>query len=200
MTRRDSRYHMKKLILVCLLFSLAFCNKNVPAPGLPAITEEGKNSFGFKLNGNTWVPYYDCNSFSGTGPALTFLVYQDDSGRYAWPIGFDLNAKRSSGNSTDYFEMKTRSIISGNPAYISRTGNIFDSLEISFHRSDCCAVYTSVPNDPRGMVNVTKLDTLNKIISGTFSFTLYSYTSQNTDSMVITEGRFDMKFDGSICY
>ncbi|HLX93617.1 MAG TPA: hypothetical protein VKR32_18165 [Puia sp.] len=42
---------------------------------------------------------------------------------------------------------------------------------------------------------VTRLDTVNGILSGVFSLTMYSGISLNAlDSVVITEGRFDLKF------
>ena len=46
----------------------------------------------------------------------------------------------------------------------------------------------------------TKLDMANKIIFGTFSFNPYNYIGQVLDSVVITDGRFDLKFDAGICY
>ena len=191
---------MIRLILIVCLFSFVQCKKNVPAAGLPAITDQGKNTFGFKLNGNTWIPYYDCGLFTGPTSALIFLVYRDTSGNYTWPLGFDLRAQRVSTNSTDYFEMKPRFSLSPYPTYISHTGNMFDSLEITFKRGFCCDTYSAFSNYSPGFVNVTKLDTANKIMSGTFSFNLYTYIGQVLDSVVITDGRFDLKFDGSICY
>jgi hypothetical protein len=80
------------------------------------------------------------------------------------------------------------------PTYISHTGNIFDSLEITFSKGFCCDTYSAIPNYSPGSVNVTKLDTANKIMSGTFSFNLYTYIGQDLDSVVITDGRFDLKF------
>jgi hypothetical protein len=164
------------ILIVCAL-CFTQCKKNVPAPGLPPITEQGKNSFGFKLNGNTWVPYYHCGFFSGPTSALNLYTYRDSVGNYVWPVGFDLSAQRAAVDSTSYFEMKTRFSVFPHPSYISHTGNIYDS----------------------GTVMITKLDTANKIISGTFSFNLYTYIGQILDSVVITEGRFDLKFDAFIC-
>jgi hypothetical protein len=191
---------MIRWILIVCAICFTQCKKNVPAPGLPPITEQGKNSFGFKLDGNTWVPFYNCGWFSGPTAALIFYTNRDSVGNYVWPVGFDLSAQRVSVNSTSYFEMKTRFSVFPYPTYISHTGNIFDSLEISFKKEDCCDTYSAFPLYSPGTVMITKLDTTNKIISGTFSFNLYTYIGQNLDSVVITEGRFDLKFDASICY
>lgn len=48
-----------------------------------------------------------------------------------------------------------------------------------------------------GKFEITKLDTINKIVSGIFSFTLYK-GGANLDSVTITEGRFDVKL-GDVC-
>jgi hypothetical protein len=196
---RNHRY-LTSLILIGCSICFNQCKKNVPAPGLPAITEQGKNSFGFKLNGNTWVPYRDCGWFSGPTGALNFYSTRDSVGNYTWPLGFELSAQRVSATSTSYFKMNTRFSLYPYPSYISHTGNIFDSLEISFQKESCCDTYLSFPFYSPGSVIVTKLDTVNKIISGTFSFNLYTYIGQDLDSVVITDGRFDLKFDASICY
>jgi len=96
--------------------------------------------------------------------------------------------------------MKTRFSVFPYPSYISHTGNIFDSLDISFKKESCCDTYNAIPLYSPGTVMITKLDTSNKIISGTFSFNLYTYIGQDLDSVVITDGRFDLKFEASICY
>jgi hypothetical protein len=191
---------MIRWILIGCILCFTQCKKNVPASGLPPVTEEGKNSFGFKLNGNTWVPYYDCGFFSGPTAALNFYTNRDSVGNYVWPVGFELQAQRVSTNSTSYFEMKTRFSVFPYPSYISHTGNIFDSLDISFKKESCCDTYNAIPLYSPGTVMITKLDTSNKIISGTFSFNLYTYIGQDLDSVVITDGRFDLKFEASICY
>ena len=192
---------MIRLLLIGCLLCFAQCKKNVPAPGLPAITEKGRNSFGFKLDGSTWVPYRDCSGwFSGPTSALVLNIYRDSLFNYAWPVGLELRAQRVSAKSTSYFEMKTRFAVFPNPSYISHTGNVFDSLDISFQKESCCDTYRTIPDYSPGTVMITKLDTAKKIISGTFSFNLYTYIDQTLDSVVITDGRFDLKFDASICY
>ena len=192
---------MIRWILIGCLVCFTQCKKDVPAPGLPAVTEQGRNTFGFKLDGSTWVPYRDCSGwFSGPTSALSFSVYRDSLSDYAWPVGLWLRAQRVSAKSTSYFEMKTGYYAFPNPSYISHTGNIFDSLDISFRKEDCCDTYRADHYYSPGTVMITKLDTANKIISGTFSFNLYTYIGQNLDSVVITDGRFDLKFDAFICY
>lgn len=53
------KQNILKLILVCTgLFFVFACKKNPPvepADELPALTHEGKNTFGYKVNGEIWV-------------------------------------------------------------------------------------------------------------------------------------------------
>ncbi|HWY34933.1 MAG TPA: hypothetical protein VNX68_09820, partial [Nitrosopumilaceae archaeon] len=43
-------------------------------------------------------------------------------------------------------------------------------------------------------LQISKLDTVNKIVSGTFAFTLYGVIGIDTlDSVVVTNGRYDLQ-------
>ena len=42
-----------------------------PPATLPPITQEGKNTFGCKVDGEVWVPYYKCG---GTGNPCGELI------------------------------------------------------------------------------------------------------------------------------
>ena len=46
---------------------------------------------------------------------------------------------------------------------------------------------------PISCMNITKVDTVNNFVSGTFEFKLFN-TENPKDSIVITDGRFDMKY------
>ena len=37
------------------------CKKTSPPTVLPPITQNGANTFGCKINGQVWVPYYPCD-------------------------------------------------------------------------------------------------------------------------------------------
>ncbi len=55
---------MKKLsflILVCLSFYA--CKEEAPSKSLPPITEEGRNTAGFLLDGEVWVPFAECGFY-----------------------------------------------------------------------------------------------------------------------------------------
>ena len=81
---------------------------------------------------------------------------------------------------------------------IYHLGNIVDSLRIEYAISPASFYYSYYYADRNASryFNIDKLDTLNKIVSGTFAFTLYSSdNNSNPDSVVIMEGRFDLKID-----
>lgn len=56
-----TRYYF--LICFLTIFSLFFaaCKKDPTKNAkLPPITQEGKNTVGFMIDGEVWVPYYEC--------------------------------------------------------------------------------------------------------------------------------------------
>ena len=82
---------------------------------------------------------------------------------------------------------------------VSSTGDKSDSVKLYFDgdHNKSYASWNSIYHP--GQVKkfeVTKFDTANQIISGLFDFTVYTLTG---DSLRITEGRFDLKFDVCRC-
>jgi len=179
--------YMKKKVII-LLLSFFSCKKSTPSVTLPPITETGANTFGCNVNGQVWVPYFRC--FNG-GNELIYNI-QPIYNTSTLPIFISINA----GN---YANGETFFIFQQNSSYsdhIYGTGNIVDSLLIHFIASG--TEYTNYQinpgqNSPR-YLQISKLDTVNKILSGTFAFTLYGVIGINTlDSVVVTEGRFDLQ-------
>ncbi|MBS1973628.1 MAG: hypothetical protein JST13_04710 [Bacteroidetes bacterium] len=85
---------------------------------------------------------------------------------------------------------------SDNQVYIYGTGNIADSLDIKCSPIGSSSFYRKYINLGNNVFQVTKLDTVNNIFSGTFSLTLYVLSGNNNqyrDSIIITDGRFDLK-------
>ena len=72
-------------------------------------------------------------------------------------------------------------------------GDKTDSFSLKFVKPGIFTYneFPSISTDKN--VTITRFDTLNRIISGTFKATLYN--SIRKDSLKITEGRFDFKFD-----
>lgn len=137
---------------------------------LPAITQEGKNTFGFLLNGEVWLPKapilrskldlsYDPGYEGGT---LNIVAYQYDG---------DFFKQFSIGNKN-----------------INKLGEY--PLLVYYYDSKAQCSYEINQNQPVGKIIITKLDlTGNGIISGKFEFKL---EKNGCSTINATEGRFDM--------
>lgn len=99
------------------------------------------------------------------------------------PLGVNLDFTRNNRGKNSGFNIGLT---------VSNTCNKFDSLDITYlsenfdngQQSPFTKIYGK-----QGSWMVTKFDTLNKIISGTFNFTL----GNQHHSVVITDGRFDFQ-------
>jgi hypothetical protein len=170
------------------------CKKSTPSATLPPITEDGKNTFGCKVNGQVWVPYFRCFDLVAGATELSYNIQPIDSGS-SLPLTFWLSAGNST-NGESFFSFRQNYSLSD---HIYGPGNIIDSLIINFIPGPG-PIYSNfqvyqVSSTPR-FLQVSKLDTVNKIISGTFAFTLYTTVANILDSVVVSEGRFDLQIGG----
>lgn len=168
------------------------CKKSTLPSTLPPVTEAGNNTFGCKVNGQVWVPYFRCIDLVAGATELTYNISPINTDS-SLPLSIWLDA----GNHIDgesFFSFRQNFSLSD---HIYGPGNIIDSLLIDFN-SGSAPTYSNfqiyqVSNTPR-YFQISKLDTINKIISGTFAFTLYTKVGVNTlDSVVISDGRFDLQ-------
>jgi len=175
------------LILLVLLFLVVRCRKNQNATPkeLPPVTQEGKNTIGFKLNGEIWLPYLEC-SFSGNPCGELFTdVYRTQPSEML-PFSFSLAFSRETKNEYTSFSISTKP-----NSGIYTIGNKIDSLTILFHKPIGQLYYNYNYHGKMEKAEITKVDVINGIISGVFELTLYQSIN---DSVKITEGRFDLKF------
>ncbi|MDI9363634.1 MAG: hypothetical protein QM541_01690 [Flavobacterium sp.] len=180
------------LAVITLLFTTCKKDNGGPSTTLPEATQEGKNTFGMKVNGEVWTPYYKCGPSANPCGALS-VTYYDQPG--ILQFYFTLTTAKKTDNSFTTFEVNTM------PRYttISSIGNKYDSLNVAYtdygsNRNGRSTDYTK-SYTPKGNFTITKLDFANQIIAGTFTCTLYN----GNDSIVITDGRFDSKFYTCIC-
>jgi hypothetical protein len=172
------------------------CRKSVPSPNiLPAVTQEGKNTFGCKVNGEVWIPYYQCgliNIFSKCEELESVVTNVDTTSKLPVDVKISASRRTSSGGSFTGFIMGTR---------ITKAVNVGSYFSITFVR-DSVSYNPQYPiNNASNAINITKIDTVNQIISGTFNFTLYGpYGPSNGDSVVVTDGRFDLTFNACHCH
>lgn len=185
-------YRFSMLLVTITCFTTCKKDNGGPAATLPEATQEGKNTFGMKVNGQVWTPYYKCGPSANPCGALSVTYYNQPG---ILQFYFTLGTDKKTDNSFTTFEVNTM------PRYttISSTGNKYDSLNVVYtdYGSDSNGGHIDYTKSyaPKGNFTISKLDFTNQIIAGTFSCTLYN----GNDSIVITDGRFDCKFSTCIC-
>ena len=173
---------LSAFVLLLVLFS---CKKNDP---LPAATQNGANTFGCKVNGKAWIPDgvggfarikaisggYVGTSISPTPNSVFISTYRSDRTKIDLHIqGVNKTGVYELNKSTNILYAELRPLNYG--AYFPDPGKAF-----------------ATNNKYTGTVNITRADTVNRIVSGTFGFTVYDPDSKQTIS--ITDGRFDVDY------
>lgn len=191
--KRDflSFYSFVSRLVLCLAVTVTLtttCKKtgNAPAAVLPPITQEGKNIFGCNINGKVWVPHYPCKELIIGAKEFIYVTTPLDSTRLL-PVHFAM-ALGNNDAGQSFLNIGPRA----NGFFLHKPGNIIDSLDINYiSHGSFYNKYTG--RDTQYYFEITKLDTINKIISGVFAFTLYNSSDPlHSDSVVIAEGRFDI--------
>lgn len=171
-------------ILSCLLL-LTSCKKDVDE--LPAATQTGANSFGLKLNGGFWVP----QKF-GIAPTAPIL-----EASYSGNNSVFINARDFSSSPTETeFEIYLTNITGPGTFPLNQLTFKYPNQQASYayyiKRKFMPLNEWITSNQFTGNVIVTRFDTTNHIISGTFEFTAGSIDN-TADPITVTEGRFDVK-------
>ena len=175
---------MKKFVVICIsLFLLAACKKKVDE--LPPATQTGANTFGAKVNGELWVPQV-------FGPLANDIL---ETRLFA---NGDLSIKASnfslSPTETE-FDIFIKGVtatgtylLNSNATYPSMlTGYGYYVKRVLTPKDEWITSSTAT-----GSVTITRIDPLNKIVSGTFQFNAASiYTPSQI--LMVTDGRFDLK-------
>jgi len=169
------------LILLCsFLFLNNSCKKN-GVNSLPPATQVGANTFGCLVGGKAWVP-----TGNGVGtPAIAGGITKDPQDR------FELYIRTYKQNEKMVIYIKPPISIGNN--YIDRTTIVFPS---AVYPESYCLYNNSVSdfitnNIYTGVVNISRFDTIQKIVSGTFSFKAVNQAAN--ESIIVESGRFDIK-------
>ncbi|MBC6612104.1 hypothetical protein H8B15_14340 [Hymenobacter sp. BT507] len=170
--------------VLCLLTS---CEKD-PFNRLPNATQKGKNTAGFMLDGEAWLPegkyltsttkgvngYWRGNSTIG----LSFVQVNTSKGRDS---GLEIRI-------VGIRQLGTYSLGQDPQLALGERRQGYASFFIS-QPAPSIQYYTG-PTAP-GTVTITRLDTINRIASGTFDLTLLE--DGGTHTVCITKGRFDVR-------
>jgi len=141
---------------------------------LPAITMEGKNTLGFRVNGAIWIPK---GSHSGVGADMT-------GGPNFLSIGGDSRNSSILILLSDTIPIAAKTYILSNVRPYTCYYNVL-------HSGDKNCEYDPV-NVVNGKLVISRLS--GDIVSGTFELKMYKPTCKN-DTLRITDGRFDLKID-----
>ena len=158
--------------LVLLAIGFSACQED---DELPAITAEGKNTFGCLVNGELWLPK------GRLGQGAAFIELQLPENKEVINLYVD-DDKTNSGIT-----------ISINDSPGLKTEKIYDLkddayyVEYSSNRNGKLCFYRQVLD---GYIKLSKFNPGGNIISGTFEFKAYSDACN--DTVTITEGRFDI--------
>ena len=176
------------LALFALL--LTTCSKE-QVETLPPATQVGANTFGCKVNGKNWIPNGG-PGFGGPKPIEGGFVVRIISGNAGNPqerVVINVNAYKKNGEIINLYINKRQT------GYY-QFNSITAILPYSNYPPNYGAFANSqgwfITNDKStGEINITRCDTVNAILSGTFSFkaALHSDPSQRVE---VTDGRFDI--------
>ena len=169
------------LIMIFLLSGTQACKKIFPPPRpqLPPETQEGNNTFGCLVNGNVWRN--ECKLFLFCSPTLKAYYGR---GRLS------INATKvagEAGKDNTYIRIDLDSgVFSPGTFRLAANPEGLGSYKL---QKDCSYV---TDNLNTGTLEITRLDTINLIVSGRFGFTA---ADPGCGTTAITEGRFDIRYE-----
>jgi hypothetical protein len=177
---------MKKLLLsFSVLLVLISCKKEITE--LPPPTQTGANTFGAKVNGSLFVP----QGF-GSLPASDILEV-----RRLPTKDVIINARNfaSSPNEKE-FELRIKGVTATGVYLLNTTttpGTTGASYAYYIKRNVTPQNEWITSATHTGSVTITHLDTVNRIVSGTFEFNALNLYNA-PEPLSVTEGRFDVKW------
>ncbi len=173
------------LIILSFLLVLFSCKKDVEA--LPDATQTGANTFGARVNGALWIP-------QGFGVVPTAPLLEAS---YSGNNAIIIHARNFSSSPNEVeIEIYLRNATKPGTYLLNQTTAHFPNQSASYayyvERKFTPTNEWITNNQYTGKVEVTRLDTVNNIISGTFEFDAINLYN-TPQPIAITDGRFDVK-------
>jgi len=182
---------MKKQLLIfllpCILLMAAKCKKDPanPIDQLPPETQTGANTFGCLVDGKVFLP----KGNPLAGPVKT-AQYQLVNGRQ----GFGVSGSYSNGNVSKLVGIIGDSVkvTTGTFGLTSLSAGKFRGGYSYMDLTIIRPIQYETNEINKGEVTITKFDTINQIVSGTFWFDAIDSTTGKI--VQIREGRFDLPY------
>jgi Family of unknown function (DUF6252) len=183
---------MKPFIKTTLLLAFSFllisgsCKKEkTGTDGLPAATQEGKNTFGCVINGKAFIA--QSRPFNPAPPITCrydYIDYSVSKDHKFYVIGSD--------NKSDYSKIISIKIFTNKIDIQEGTTYQFQSQKDSgaYAEHEIIAGNITTSTSTTGELTITKFDEVNKIASGTFWF---DADNDKGEKVEVRDGRFDAK-------
>ncbi|MFT5165601.1 MAG: hypothetical protein ACI8P3_000829 [Saprospiraceae bacterium] len=161
--------------------------------GLPNATQSGENIFGCLINGEPWVA-----EVGVIAPGLHEVTSNYDeenfgvADNYYFFVTTNFLTSLQDSTKKDIFSINLRPIFSEGEVDFS----VLTRKDVTFYTSLLSVTGTlksyNLDTLHNNYFNITELDTLSNICAAKFNLQLISNTGSNSDTLIITEGRFDV--------
>jgi hypothetical protein len=186
------------LLLVILFFTLTGCKKKYQSnPSLPPATQTGADTFGCLIDGKVLIPQDDHSAFCFTCSSPLYVFYSPYMNNSAYnqenlTIGASDENPDGPWRSV-YLRVKNTAFIESQT--IALKADTVKKGGSASYNSDILGNYSLVDYKTTqiisGELTITKIDLINKFISGTFKF---DAINSNKDIVHVTDGRFDAHY------
>ncbi len=196
---------LRAFLLLWILFTLGRCECNPePSPDdqLPAETQEGKNTFGCKVNGEVWLPRASIGLAIPAGVDLSYDPSFNGGTMSLKATRWYRDANDQNISTRDYIDVAIGQLnkpgqYSLNTADQQGIGDYSSGTQDERDKTKQTGCDYNEPGDTRtGTLTITKLNLINHILSGRFEFAITKTDSlPNCPRLIqVSEGRFDMRF------
>ncbi len=172
---------MRKTTYLIMLLLCALCFANLKCKStldeLPPETQEGKGTFAFLLNGEVWQPE------GRAGLTTNFQPFLQPNGGT-----FSISTYRIKGSTDQGAGIFIRKLGGTGKYILDGVNHIIDFDDLN--RGCQYVRYNGYIQE--GIIEIIKYDMKNYIVAGRFEARLYN---GKCDTIKITQGRFDIKFD-----
>src|SRR5688572_23134744 len=183
------------LLLLTMIISIG-CLKDLFDEKLPEATKTGANTFGCKVNGKSWIPDGSHGLFVSI-PALSASIYTSQGRKFLYISARKDPSILNKEEEDSYDDMDFDVILPANPGEViinetcTNCGLACPYSSLRFFvkglTNGACYMTSSIHT---GKIQFTRIDTLNRIVSGTFEFSAFDNNTGKTIN--VTDGRFDV--------